>query len=176
MESKRELRKQIASIKRTHSASSLESLSQAVLASLETNAVFKAASTVLLYHSLPDEVRTAEFVERWHCAKRILLPVVVDDDLELRVYTGRDSMRVGAYGILEPTGPLFTDYDSIDLAVVPGVAFTRDGVRLGRGKGYYDRLLPRIKSPKVGICFPFQILESIPAEPLDVKMDEVVAG
>jgi 5-formyltetrahydrofolate cyclo-ligase len=85
-------------------------------------------------------------------------------------------MRVGAYGILEPTGPLFTDYDSIDLAVVPGVAFTRDGVRLGRGKGYYDRLLPRIKSPKVGICFPFQILESIPTEPFDVKMDEVVAG
>lgn len=129
---------------------------------------------MLLYHSLPDEVRTWDFVDRWCGSKRVLLPVVVGDDLELRLYTGRDSLRLGMYNILEPVGPLFTDYDSIDLAVIPGVAFTRDGVRLGRGKGYYDRLLPRINSPKIGICFPFQILDFIPTEPFDVRMDDVV--
>jgi 5-formyltetrahydrofolate cyclo-ligase len=94
--------------------------------------------------------------------------------LELRLYSGRDSLRVGAYNILEPVGPVFSDYDSIDLAVVPGVAFTADGIRLGRGKGYYDRLLPRIKARKIGICFPFQILHSIPAESFDIRMDEVI--
>jgi 5-formyltetrahydrofolate cyclo-ligase len=174
MESKKELRKLIASRKRERSASSLDALSAEVLASLESRRDFREAATVLLYHSLPDEVRTWDFVDRWCGSKRVLLPVVVGDDLELRLYTGRDSLRLGMYNILEPVGPLFTDYDSIDLAVIPGVAFTRDGVRLGRGKGYYDRLLPRINSPKIGICFPFQILDFIPTESFDVRMDDVV--
>lgn len=76
------------------------------------------------------------------CEKQILLPVVTGDDLELRVYTGPGDLATGAYGIEEPTGALFTDYDAIDFIVVPGVAFDRNGNRLGRGKGYYDRLLP----------------------------------
>ena len=72
-------------------------------------------------------------------------------------------------------GALFTDYATIDLVIVPGVAFDRDGNRLGRGKGYYDRLLPRIPSAyKVGICFPFQIIEEVPAEPFDIRMDEII--
>lgn len=89
--------------------------------------------------------------------EKILLPVVIGNDLELRVYTSPADLAIGAYGIEEPTGALFTDYATIDLVIVPGVAFDRDGNRLGRGKGYYDRLLPRIPSAyKVGICFPFQ--------------------
>jgi 5-formyltetrahydrofolate cyclo-ligase len=174
MESKKELRKQIAARKRAQSESTLDALSRDVLTSLECHPAFREANTILMYHSLPDEVRTWDFVDRWCGSKRILLPVVVGDDLELRLYSGRDSLRVGAYNILEPVGPVFSDYDSIDLAVVPGVAFTADGIRLGRGKGYYDRLLPRIKARKIGICFPFQILHSIPAESFDIRMDEVI--
>ena len=107
--------------------------------------------------------------------KRILLPVVVGDDLELRLYTGPEDLKPGAYGIEEPTGELFTDYADIDFIVVPGVAFDRNGNRLGRGKGYYDRLLPRIPSAhKAGICFPFQLVEEVPAEPFDIRMDEII--
>ena len=103
------------------------------------------------------------------------MPVVIGDDLELRVYTSPADLAIGAYGIEEPTGALFTDYATIDLVIVPGVAFDRDGNRLGRGKGYYDRLLPRIPSAyKVGICFPFQIVEEVPAEPFDIRMDEIM--
>ena len=57
------------------------------------------------------------------------------DDLELRLYTGPEDLKPGAYGIEEPTGELFTDYADIDFIVVPGVAFDRNGNRLGRGKG-----------------------------------------
>lgn len=129
----------------------------------------------MLYHSLKDEVDTHEFIRKWSRKKRILLPVVVGDDLELRIYTGPEDMTIGAYGIEEPIGELFTDYAAIDFIAVPGVAFDRSGNRLGRGKGYYDRLLPRIPSAyKAGICFPFQLVEEVPAEAFDIRMDKVI--
>ena len=100
---------------------------------------------------------------------------MVGDDLEIRIYTAPEDLATGAYGIKEPTGKLFTDYTTIDFIAVPGVAFDRNGNRLGRGKGYYDRLLPRIpQAYKVGICFKFQIVEEIPAEPFDIRMDEII--
>ena len=78
------------------------------------------------------------------------------------------------YDILEPDGEPFTEYASIDLAVIPGMAFTLDGERLGRGKGYYDRLLAKMPMVyKLGLCFPFQILDAIPTDENDVLMDEV---
>lgn len=146
-----------------------------IVAALEAHPAFRAANTILLYHSLKDEVDTHAFIRKWSREKRILLPVVTGDDLELRLYTGPEDLTVGAYGIEEPTGALFTDYSAIDLIVVPGVAFDRDGNRLGRGKGYYDRLLPRIPSAyKIGICFPFQVVDEVPAEPFDIRMDEII--
>ena len=137
---------------------------------------WQEARTVLLYHSLPDEPDTHAFIRQWTGRKRILLPVVVGDDLELRAYAGDETLQTGAFRIAEPTGKAFTDYAAIDLAIVPGMAFDRRGNRLGRGKGYYDRLLPRLVAYKIGLCFPFQMVEDIPAEAHDVRMDEIVCG
>ena len=66
--------------------------------------------------------------------------------------------------------------DKIDLIVVPGLAFSRDGHRLGRGAGFFDRLLagPAAEAYKLGVRFDFQLLESIPIEPHDIVMDTVV--
>lgn len=124
---------------------------------------------------MKDEVQTHAFIEKWSRSKRIILPVVTGDELELRVYTGPQDLAIGSYSIAEPTGAPFTDYETIDLAVIPGVAFDRYGHRLGRGKGYYDRLLPQIPAPKVGICFPFQLIEEVPAEAFDFRMDTIIA-
>lgn len=149
-----------------------------VMCRLESHALFRAAHTVLLYSSLPDEVDTHTFIRRWEGRKRILLPVVVSDsELELRVYTGSGNMRRGAFNIDEPAGAAFTDYGSIDLAVIPGVAFDRHGNRLGRGRGYYDRLLARLGRagvPTIGVCFYFQKLDAIPAETHDIAVGEVL--
>jgi 5-formyltetrahydrofolate cyclo-ligase len=151
-------------------------LSEAPLQRLEQHPRFASAHTLLLYHSLPDEVQTAEFIRKWSTRKRIILPVVVGDDLELRVYEGETSLRKGAFNILEPTGTLFTEYEELDLAIIPGVAFDPNGNRLGRGKGYYDRLLARLPATlyKIGICFDFQKLPNIPTEPHDHVMNEVI--
>ena len=135
------------------------------------------AHTVLLYSALPDEVPTLPLLNRLSTeGKTVLLPRVVSDtDMELRRYTGSNDMEQGAFGIMEPTGKLFTDYENIDVAVVPGMAFDREGHRLGRGKGYYDRFLTRLSHTyKIGICFPFQLVDLVPADAHDILMDEVI--
>ena len=174
-EDKNILRKAVAQKKKSFCATTLFELSEATMTLLEENYRFKNAVTILLYYSLPDEVNTHELIERWYKTKKIILPVVVGEKLELREYNGKKSLTKGSYNILEPTTELFTDLDKLDLVIIPGVAFDKKGCRLGRGKGYYDRLLPQIKSYKIGICFPFQLYDSIPTEEFDIKMDEVIA-
>ena len=176
LSAKRILRQSIRTIKASYSREELEALSLSLLQQLEQHPRFVEARTVLLYHSLPDEVSTHAFANRWCGQKEILLPTVVGDDLVLHRYTGPDCLALGSYGILEPSGEPFTDFDRIDLAVIPGMAFDSQGNRLGRGKGYYDRLLPRlIRAYKLGLCYPFQLLdEESPHELHDQKVDEVI--
>lgn len=85
----------------------------------------------------------------------------------------------GRWGIWEPTdeAPLVSDYSRLDLVVVPGVAFSSDGKRLGRGKSFYDRFLPLVpRAAFVGVCYPCQVVEQIPADPWDIGMDIVCCG
>lgn len=172
-EQKKQLRKQIREEKKRQLAYGLLTASTTLLDQLEKHPRFIASKTILCYHSLGDEVQTHDFVEKWHTNKKILLPVVVGDVLELRHYTGKDCLKAGAFGIEEPTGETYTDYDEIELGIIPGVSFDKQGNRLGRGKGYYDRLLPFLHCYNIGICYRFQAREEIPCEPFDRKMDEV---
>lgn len=154
-------------------------LSAQIVARLLQSPRWISAQTILLYHSLPDEVNTHELIQTALVqGKRVLLPVVIGDDLELRELT--TTLREGAFHILEPTGSLFTDYAAIDLAVIPGVAFTSDGCRLGRGRGYYDRLLARftaLSNPPytLGLAFPFQLLDDLPTEPHDIRLNSILS-
>lgn len=134
-------------------------------------------NTILLYHSLPDEIDTHELIPTLlSLGKTVLLPTVVGDELELHQYIDEMSLSVSStFGIHESIGPLFTDYSKIDLAIVPGIAFTPNGIRLGRGKGYYDRLLPKLKCPLIGFAFPFQIVDWIPCEVHDVCVTQVIS-
>lgn len=155
-----------------------ESQSYEIMRLLEDHPVFQKAHVVLLYAALPDEVQTAKILERWGTEKQLLLPVVTGDSLEMRRFTGIETLQQGSYGIPEPlTGQLFTAYATIDLAVIPGMAFTQDGKRLGRGKGYYDRLLSNPtfeKVYKIGLAFSYQLLPEIPTSSHDVILNEVL--
>lgn len=172
-EKKRLLRKTIAERKKEYSKEQLKEYSLLLLERLEKHPLFVKAHTILLYYSLPDEVQTQEFIEKWAHDKRIILPVVKGNNLELRHYNGKQNLQKGSYGIEEPQGVPFTEYNKIDLAIIPGVAFDAQGNRLGRGKGYYDRLLNQLKTYKIGICFHFQLCKLIPTETFDRPMDEV---
>lgn len=172
---KKELRQQIRQAKASYSPEQLREMSTDIINKLCAHPLYQSAKTVLLYHSLSDEVFTHDLIAQACKTKRILLPTVVGSQLELHLHTPSATTHEGAYSIVESEGPLFTDYASIDLAIIPGMAFDRTGNRLGRGKGYYDRLLSQLHCPLIGICFPFQLLDHVPSEPHDHAVGEVIS-
>ncbi|MBP5546940.1 MAG: 5-formyltetrahydrofolate cyclo-ligase [Bacteroidales bacterium] len=173
---KAEVRKRMRELKRAVPPEEKLRRSEAIMRQVEALPEFREARVVLLYWSMADEVQTHNFVERWYRDKVLLLPCVDGDDLLLRRYTGPECLVAGEqFGIGEPTGPVYTDLESIELIIVPGVAFDRKGNRMGRGRGFYDRLLKTTpKALKIGVAYDFQMLDSIPVEPFDVKMDRII--
>ena len=170
---KKTLRSFVRSQKTIHVSSQLAEASRSLCNRILSSSQWNMAGCVLLYHALPDEVDTSLLLQdALQQGKRVVLPVVVGEVLQLRLYDGR--MVAGAFGISEPVGPLVTAYDTIDLAIVPGMAFDGHGNRLGRGKGFYDRLLPLLHCHKWGVCFSFQLVDVVPAENHDIPMDRVI--
>ena len=86
----------------------------------------------------------------------------------------RTRLQYGSFHIEEPTGDDIEDIDNIELIIVPGIAYDNRGNRVGRGKGYYDRLLSRTKATKIGIGYDFQLVDEIDSEPHDITMDIVI--
>lgn len=140
---------------------------------LEEHAAFLMADHILMYHSLADELDTREFIDRWASRKHFYLPRVNGVNLDILPYD-RHSLRLGAFHIEEPTGDEVADMSDIEMIVVPAVAYDRRGNRVGRGKGYYDRLLASTKAIKVGLAYSFQLVDEIDAEPHDVKVDIII--
>lgn len=172
---KKILRKKIVEIKKSYSEQELRDLSEEVISTLEHTEVFQNAKVVLAYYSMPDEVFTLEMIRKYKSQKLFLLPIVENNELILKKYTSEETMLISAFGIKEPVGEVFSDYDKIDLVIVPGVAFDRTLSRMGRGKGFYDRLLPKIEAPKMAVCFDFQVFDEIPADEGDIKMNMIVS-
>lgn len=171
---KKTLRNKVRQHKSLYTSMQLAQMSKSVIQVLKLNAHFQAAHTICLYNSLQDEVDTHALLEELKSQKRILLPSIQDGEIVLHEYTSSDMLTEGCYGIQESQGRVFTDFESIDLVVVPGMAFDTQGNRLGRGKGYYDKFLPRVNAHKIGLCFGFQYFEQIAHDIHDVKMDEVI--
>lgn len=169
------LRKCITEQKNAYSRETLDELSSQAMVRLEKCDFFKKAHCIALYHAIPGEVQTHTFIEKWKEKKRILLPVIIGDTLKLKVYAGIESLTAGSFGILEPdrNAPGVHPRE-VELIVIPGLAFDRKGNRMGRGKGYYDRMLTEITATKIGLCFDFQLVDEVPTESFDQTMDVIV--
>lgn len=140
---------------------------------LEKTAAFIMADRILMYHSLPDELQTHAFLKKWNSRKQFFLPRVNGVNLDILPYD-ESRLELGAFHIEEPSGNDTVDADSIELIIVPAVAYDRSGNRLGRGKGFYDRLLQESKATKIGVAYEFQIYDELPVEPHDVPVDFVI--
>jgi 5-formyltetrahydrofolate cyclo-ligase len=140
---------------------------------------FGRAGTVLAYLALPQEAQTAGIIEcAWLAGKQVAVPAARLDGEYVPVWLKPgDTVAAARFGVPEPVIQMPAKPDRFDLVIVPGVAFTAAGARLGHGKGFYDRLLARLgrrAGCKVGIGLGYQILPGIPVTETDVGMDAVV--
>jgi 5-formyltetrahydrofolate cyclo-ligase len=141
------------------------------------------AKTVMFYVDVRDEVRTRQALpQALASGKRIVVPYCVEGELELFWLEDMDELELGMYRILEPKESLRSveskklQPEDLDVVMVPGVAFDRNGGRTGHGKGYYDKLLEhaRLDTPLLALAFECQLFDEIPTEEHDIFMDKVI--
>lgn len=170
---KTEIRRKIKDLRLLLNEADKASAAMSVFARVEATAAFQLAEKILIYHSLPDELDTRSFLNKWKGTKRFFLPRVNGVNLEILPYD-ESRLEIGSFHIEEPTGSDLHPIDEIELIIVPGVAFDSKGNRMGRGKGYYDRMLGEARATKMGVGYDFQLCDEIPVEPHDIPMDIVV--
>lgn len=135
------------------------------------------ARTIALFASLPDEIDTSALIKKLSQKARLVLPRISGDNMDFYPYAP-EAMKQGYMGIAEPCGSVPVAPAEIDAMILPGVAFTAEGGRLGRGKGYYDKYLSRsgFRACTIGVCYSVQLLPTLPVEPHDKRLDEVIAA
>ena len=176
MEEKRLLRQEMKRRFAAADGAVLERQSALLREKREAHPWVREARVVAAYCALPPEPDLGPLLERWAGEKTVLLPVTTAEGIRLRRYGGAGRMRKGRYGILEPDGEeWWEEPGGVDLVIVPGVAFDRAGNRLGHGKAYYDRFLRPLAVRRVGVCFPFQLVDEVPHDDLDCRMDAVLS-
>ncbi len=177
---KQELRQRMRNLRRSLDPASHKRMSDAVQKRLTALPHWKNASHICTFvGSKPGEVDTLEIIRTALAhGKKICVPVIDPRSLELALspLVNPDALAPGHFGVLEPSGgprlaPIDLDWD---LALAPGLAFGRDGGRLGFGKGYYDRLLNSRNTPRIALAFGFQVLDTVPVLPHDVPVDLIV--
>lgn len=141
------------------------------------SALYENAKTIMLYMPLGNETDTTDIIKRAFAdGKRVAFPVTDEESGEITpcYATAKTTFSKGAFSVNEPCGNDVADAEDIEVVLVPGIAFDKNGSRVGFGKGCYDRLLCRTKAVKIGFCYENQLCENIPADEHDIKMDYII--
>ena len=174
---KADLRKKILEKRDSVSESERKEKSGRIMGRLFADPHFRSASCVAFYLNIQSEVETKEMIiAARELGKEVLLPAVVSgQDLELYRFESFEKLKKGRFGILEPeTEDRKPPAHWPEVIIVPGVAFGLCMHRLGYGRGYYDRLLAKIPSYRIGICFDFQLVEKLPRHEDDQRMNMII--
>jgi len=179
MEQKKKIRKMIAQQRAALSADWVHAESARIVARIQETPVFQKAACVALYKALPGEVDLEPlFSICWKNGKRTAIPLFnpkthLYDMVEVDAHT---AYEIAHFGILEPIASKILSLAEVDLMLLPGVAFTPNGQRLGRGGGYYDRLLNGFSGQTLGVAFDFQILPQIPLQIHDLPVEQLISN
>jgi 5-formyltetrahydrofolate cyclo-ligase len=173
------LRKQISTTLQHLPPEKRKTDSEKIRARLKEHILFQKAQAVLFFASLPEEVDLWPLLEESiNQNKVVALPSFDEETQNYRSRRVKDlhvEILSGQFGIREPaTACIEIPLADLDLVLVPGVAFDLRGNRLGRGKGFYDRLLQNFDGKKIGIAFDEQVVEAVPAGHLDIRMDLIL--
>lgn len=173
MMNKEDIRRQVKARKSLLNDEERREAARRVFDAVEKTAAFLLADNILMYNSLADELSTREFIDRWHERKHFFLPRVNGVNLEILPYN-KSRLHLGAFNIEEPDGDDVVDLSIIEMVIVPGVAYDRKGNRVGRGKGFYDRLLADTDAVTIGVAYQCQLYDEIEAEEFDIPVHYVI--
>ena len=137
----------------------------------------KSAKIIMVYLSAFREPDTFAIIsELLSAGKDICVPISNVDTFTITPsrLVSLDELIKGAYGIYEPKEIISVPIHRIDVALIPGIAFSPSGDRLGFGKGYYDRFLEEFNGIKIGVGYDFQITDNIPTDKHDIRMDMII--
>lgn len=173
-EAKRSLRRDLLALRRGLHPSEVARASAAVTTRLAQLPELSGPVSVLAYAADPDEITLDALLAAPPDGWRLFLPRVEHGEVVVVPHRAGSPLRIGHRGIREPDGTP-VDASVLDVVLVPGVAFSPAGVRLGRGAGMYDRLLPRTDGAvRVGVCSETFVRDEVPAEAHDVPVDVLV--
>ena len=173
---KDELRSQMRRMRRALSAEAQREAEEAVFARVSALSVYRRARTVMAYAAARGELPLGRvFADVLAAGKTLVLPrCACEGVMHGHRVDAPDRLVKGAYGILEPKEAEAYQDEANALCLVPGLAFSADGARLGYGKGYYDTFFARHPVLKLGLCYDFQLVPQVPTQPHDVRMDGVL--
>lgn len=177
---KKIIRDQILKNKEELDKTSLNSYSDSIINKLYNTDYYKNAKTIMTFISFGAEVDTHDFIKQSiKNNKRILVPITVPatKQLKLSEVLDFDELEIGFYNILTPKEEFirYVDPSEVDLIIVPGVAFDREGYRIGYGGGYYDRFLSKLDHiTKISLAFDMQLIDKIPHEVFDIPVNYII--
>jgi len=174
---KQVLRRQMRTLRDTLPASACEARSAKIAKRLTELEELERGRTVLGFASIHNEVRTRSSMEAaWAKGKRVALPRVVDDELELRLINPDTVLVEGSFSVPEPPDDAArVAPEEVDFAWIPALAVDLRGYRIGYGGGYYDRLLPKLDcAVTCAVAYEFQLIAEVPEQPFDVRVNLVV--
>lgn len=178
---KQRIRNEIKKLRKALSASQREEWNEAVFHKLIHSEELKGTDTIYTYVSMEQETDTRRFIlHSLNAGKRIAVPRVEGEFMRFYYITSFSELRAGCMGILEPEEDLSPADAALDMEegaafFLPGLAFDREGGRIGYGGGFYDRFLAEYPGfKKTALAFQYQVMESVPSEALDIKVNRIV--
>lgn len=173
---KKQLRRAIRTQKQAMTPEQIEEKSARLTELFLRTEQYKAAKTVYGYLPYNQEVRTVALLEQAMAdGKKVAVPKVYGDEMRFHYMQDLSRTREGYAGIPEPVGDEPVAEDETALVLMPGVAFTKEGGRIGYGGGYYDKFLAaQPEHPTVALCYDFQVVDALPTEEFDIPVDLVI--
>lgn len=170
------LRRQIREQKQAMTQAQIELASARLGELFAATEQYRNARTIYGYLPYNQEVRTVPILERaLKDGKQVAVPKVYGDEMKFIYLTDLSQVEKGYAGIPEPIGDGPVADDPEALVLMPGLAFTKNGDRMGYGGGFYDKFLAAEQShPTVALCYDFQIVETLPTEQYDIPVDLVL--
>lgn len=169
---KKELRKQMKEMRDSMESSMLQKENRVILSKIERDPRFKSAELVAIFYPMGNEVNLMTFVGQ----RRVAFPKIIDQTLHFIEYFPLQTFAKSAFGVMEPVEGNIVDSE-IDYMIVPALAISKAGFRIGYGKGYYDQFLSRIRPRRVvGVIYGFQEVDTFEVAEHDQKLDAYYTG